>query len=100
MTIRSMLLSSALLVSMAGVAGAQVSDDEEHEGYDFATVDADGDGFVTEAELQAAFDEVGDAGDATAILAAQDTDDDGMISLEEAGADGRIQALEGGEDDV
>lgn len=91
MKLRELALTSTFIVATAGVAAAQDS-------YEFATIDADGDGMVSEAELQGAFDAAGSDADVSAILEAQDTNQDGMISMEEAGADGRIYELEASEE--
>ncbi len=95
MTVRTLALTSAFSISLAGLAAAQ-----DGERYEFSTLDVDGDGMVTLAELEAVIDP-GVAEDASpqAILEAQDEDGDGMISLEEAGSDQAVYTMEDEDDD-
>ena len=69
----------ALMVIGGGAAWARGND----RGPDFSTLDADGDGRVTQAELQAA---------GQVRFAAVDTNGDGVLSLEELQAQGSHRA--------
>ncbi len=89
MKFRDLALTSSLCLGLAGVAAAQ----DDMVRFSFADLDSDGDGLVSETELQSAMDTSGeefDAGEAAAIVETQDTDGDGMISEEEAGGDDAI----------
>ena len=91
MRIRELALTSVAFATFVGMAGAQGTG-ERHA---FSEVDADGDGAVTLAELQTAFEGVEtETGGAESVLEAQDTNGDGVISPDEAGADMAIYSLE------
>lgn len=97
MTLRDLMLTSAVMVGTAGMASAQ-------DGYAFDELDTDGDGTVTLAELETGFDTgVNSEANPSAVLEAQDANDNGVIDRDEAGSDMAIYPLgaedEGDEDD-
>lgn len=96
MTFRDLALTSVFALGATGAAFAQSG-----ERYDFNDLDADADGVVTLAELEAGFEEVGvDATGAQTVLEAQDTNGDGVIGRDEAGGDDAIYSVEDDENET